>query len=406
MHIAYFINQYPKVSHSFIRREILALERLGHTVERFALRSDETELIDPLDKSEFAKTSYVLSEPKLVLVWAFLVVLLRRPSNFFKTLCLAIKLSRRSDRGLLRHFAYLLESCVLLQWQQQQAIQHIHAHFGTNSTAVVMFTHLLGGVGYSFTVHGPEEFDQPESISLEEKIKYCRFVVAISSYGRSQLYRWIPLEQWHKIKIVHCGLDDKFLADEKNKKSNISNQLVCVGRLCEQKGQLLLLESMKSLRDSGVDCKLILAGDGPMRMEIESRIFEYDLSDRVEITGWISSEQVKTLLMESRGLVLPSFAEGLPVVIMEALALYRPVITTYVAGIPELVHNEENGWLIPAGDSDVLTVALKALLNADSSKLSAMGLDGHNAVKERHNINNEAEKLSTLFEMGVENNVV
>lgn len=398
MHLAYFTNQYPKVSHSFIRREILALEQMGHSVERFALRSDEGELVDPSDKAEFGKTAYLLSDSKLNIILQALTVFIQQPIRFIMVFFFAIKLGFRSDRGVLRHIVYFLEACTLLKWQLQTGIEHIHAHFGTNSTTVVMFSYLLGGVGYSFTVHGPEEFDKPEFISLAEKIKNCRFVVAISSYGRSQLYRWIPLEEWDKVEVVHCGLDDSFLDNADNKQPSLSNQLVCVGRLCEQKGQLLLLESMKSLRDSGVGCTLVLAGDGPMRAEVERRISEYDLSDRVEITGWISSEQVKTLLIESRGLVLPSFAEGLPVVIMEALALYRPVITTYVAGIPELVKNETNGWLIPAGDSDALTVAMQSLLDAAPQTLSSMGLNGCRAVKEQHNIKTEAAKLAAHIE--------
>ncbi|MBL1321902.1 MAG: glycosyltransferase family 4 protein [Methylophaga sp.] len=400
MHLAYFTNQYPKVSHSFIRREILALEQLGHSVERFALRSDEAELVDPADQLEFSKTAYILSDSKLSIVLQAFGVLILHPIKFIMTLLVAVKLGFRSDRGILRHIAYFVESCVLLKWQLRNDIEHIHAHFGTNSTTVVLFAYLLGGVGYSFTVHGPEEFDKPEFISLAEKIKHSRFVVAISSYGRSQLFRWIPLEQWHKVKVVHCGLDDAFLMNN-SKEPNLSNQLVCVGRLCEQKGQLLLLESMKELSDSGIDCKLVLAGDGPMRAEVERRIVAYELSDRVEITGWISSEQVKKILIESRGLVLPSFAEGLPVVIMEALALCRPVITTYVAGIPELVKDGENGWLIPAGDSEALTSAIRAMLEANSQKLTTMGINGFKAVNEQHNIKIEAAKLGRYFEQGI-----
>ena len=401
MRIAYFTNQYPKVSHSFIRREILALEKLGHSVERFALRSDEAELVDPVDQSEFTKTSYVLSESKISIIVACLQVIFKRPLRFLTTFILAIKLGFRSDRGVLRNIAYLLESCVLLTWQRDKDIQHVHAHFGTNSTSVVMFAHLLGGAGYSFTVHGPEEFDKPEFISLAEKIKYSRFVVAISSYGRSQMFRWIPSEQWSKVKVVHCGLDAEFLADNNIVSPNVSRQLVCVGRLCEQKGQLFLLESMKALKDDGVNCHLVLAGAGPMRAEVERRISAYGLTEQVTITGWISSAQVKQILIDSRGLVLPSFAEGLPVVIMEALALYRPVITTYVAGIPELVKNSENGWLIPAGDVDALTAAMKGLLTADNHQLEAMGRCGHADVNAQHNIDVEAAKLACYFEQSL-----
>ena len=398
MRIAYFTNQYPKVSHSFIRREIIALEKLGHEVKRFALRSDEAELVDPADQEEFTKTAYVLSESKKVIIESCLSTIISQPVNFMTTFFKALKIGYGSDRGVLRHIIYLVESCVLLKWQQEHAIQHIHAHFGTNSTTVVMLTHFLGGAGYSFTVHGPEEFDKPDFISLSEKIINSRFVVAISSYGRSQLFRWIPSDQWPKVKIVHCGLDEAFLTGNKNIPTNTGNQLVCVGRLCEQKGQLLLLEALKKLKELDIDCKLVLAGDGPMRDEVERRIAAYDLLDRVEITGWISSDQVKNVLIESRGLVLPSFAEGLPVVIMESLAMCRPVISTYVAGIPELLKNEKNGWVIPAGNVDALTEAMKALLSADDEKLSAMGKAGHNEVNLQHNIETEAAKLAQYIE--------
>jgi colanic acid/amylovoran biosynthesis glycosyltransferase len=396
MKLAYFVNQYPKVSHSFIRREILALEKLGYEIERFALRTDKAELVDPLDQSELNQTRYILSEKPEKIISAFIKTVLSSPLSFITGLKSAIKLGLRSERGLIFHLIYLVEACLLLQWQKASGIAHIHAHFGTNSTTVVMLAHLMGGAEYSFTVHGPEEFDKPEFIHLAEKIKHCRFVVAISSYGRSQLFRWIPVSQWHKVKIIHCGLDSTFLESPAQKTPEASRQLICVGRLCEQKGQLLLLDAMKRLQDQGVSCKLILAGDGPMRKEVESRITEYNLP-AVEITGWISSDQVKQLLLASRGMVLPSFAEGLPVVIMEALALRRPVISTYVAGIPELIQSGVNGWLVPPGDVDALTSAMQNLLNATDSALETMGELGFNAVASHHNADHEAKKLAKLF---------
>lgn len=397
MKLAYFVNQYPKVSHSFIRREILALEKLGYEIERYALRTDKAELVDPLDQSELKQTRYILSEKPGKIMMALLKTVLSSPLLFVTGLKTAIKLGLYSERGLILHLIYLVEACLLLQWQRAFGITHIHAHFGTNSTTVVMLAQLMGGAGYSFTVHGPEEFDKPEFIHLAEKIKHCRFVVAISSYGRSQLFRWIPASQWNKVKIVHCGLDSTFLESPAQKIPEASRQLICIGRLCEQKGQLLLLEAMKQLQDEGIDCKLILAGDGPMRKEVESRIAEYKLRS-VEITGWISSDQVKQLLLDSRGMVLPSFAEGLPVVIMEALALHRPVISTYVAGIPELIQSGKNGWLVPPGDVDALTSAMQDLLNASDSALEIMGELGFKAVSSQHNAEQEAKKLASLFQ--------
>jgi colanic acid/amylovoran biosynthesis glycosyltransferase len=373
------------------------LERIGYNIERFSLRSDKDELVDSLDQNELIKTRYILAEQPLKIASAFIKTFCSSPQLFFKSLKVAIRLGLRSDRGLIRHLIYLIEACVLLQWEKTTGIEHIHAHFGTNSTAVVMLAQLLGGVGYSFTVHGPEEFDKPEFIHLAEKIHHSRFVVAISSYGRSQLFRWIPASEWHKVKIVRCGLDAAFLAQKATKIPEASRQLLCIGRLCEQKGQLLLLDAMKQLHDEGINCKLILAGDGPMRKDVENRIAAHQLNNVVEITGWISSEQVKSLLIESRGMVLPSFAEGLPVVIMEALALRRPVISTYVAGIPELIQHGKNGWLVPPGDVSSLKTAMQELLNASDTDLETMGERGFNAVFAQHDIEKEAGKLAALF---------
>jgi len=397
MKLAYFINQYPKLSHTFIRREILAIENLGHTVERFALRADDTVLVDPIDHVEFEKTSYVLSENSARIILICGGVLLRHPSKFFSVLWLASKMGLRSDRGLLRHIAYLLESCVLYNWQRQKNIQHIHAHFGTNSATVVMFARLLGGAEYSFTVHGPEEFDKPKMIHLSEKVKYSKFVVAVSSYGRSQLFRWVPHQYWNKIKEVHCGLETAFYEAPAIPVSN-TNKLICVGRLCEQKGQMLLVEAASRLMNKGVSFQLMLAGDGELRAEIEKFIIQYGLQDRVKITGWINSDQVRKEILASRALVLPSFAEGLPVVLMEAMALRRPVLSTYVAGIPELITPGKNGWLIPAGSTEYLMEAIEDCLNTPVVTLREMGEEGFKRVVARHSVDIEAAKLTRLFD--------
>lgn len=396
MKLAYFINQYPKVSHSFIRREIMALERLGYTVERYALRTNKDELVDPLDQSELSKTRYVLSERPLKIGLAFIKTFYSSPLLLYKAFKAAIFMGLRSDRGLILHLIYVIEACVLLQWEKTSGIYHIHAHFGTNSTTVVMLAYLLGGVGYSFTVHGPEEFDKPEFIHLAQKIHYCRFVVAISSYGRSQLYRWVRHDQWVKVKIVHCGLERAFY-DIPPVPIPVLSRLVCVGRLCEQKGQLLLIEAAHQLKEQNIAFELILAGDGEMRADIEALVDLYGLRDRVRITGWISSDRVREELLAAQGLVLPSFAEGLPVVIMEAMALRRPVLSTFVAGIPELAQPGENSWLFQAGSVEDLTSALLDFLSTPKDVLQRMGEAGYKRVLERHSIDIEAGKLAALF---------
>jgi glycosyltransferase involved in cell wall biosynthesis len=288
---------------------------------------------------------------------------------------------------------------VLRRWLADSGSQHVHAHFGTNSTMVALLCRMLGGPPYSFTVHGPEELDKPEALSLTEKIGAAAFVVAISSFGRSQLYRWCRVDQWPKIRVVRCGVDETYIDAESTPVPDVT-RLVCVGRLCEQKGQQLLVEAIGRLVAGGVDVELVLAGDGEMRPEVEQAIATHGVTRQVRITGWVDSDQIVDELRAARALVLPSFAEGLPVVIMEALALGRPVLTTYIAGIPELVTPEVNGWLVPAGSVDALVGALRELLATDSATLTEMGARGRERVLEAHDAKKSAAFLAQLFAGG------
>ena len=394
MKIAYFVNQYPAVSHSFIRREILALEKIGIEVTRIALRVDLDKLVDQGDRDELARTQYILGMSKASVLLLLFKYLIRHPYAGLKTTIASIRLGLNSERGILKHFAYFVEGIILNTWMRQKNIHHVHAHFGTNSTTVAMFASMLGDVQYSFTVHGPEEFDKPEYIHLTEKIHRAKFVVAITSFCRSQLFRQVTSEYWPKIKIVRCGLDKYFLENPTLVEDVSDNVFVCIGRLCEQKGQILLIEAMRDLLKAGHSAKLILAGDGPMREEIEQKIEQYGLGDNVKITGWISGEEVRNYLASSKAMVLPSFAEGLPVVIMEALAMRKPVITTYIAGIPELIENGIEGWLIPAGSLQDLTRALMKAINTEPETYKKMGESGYLKVAEYHNIDTESQRLA------------
>jgi colanic acid/amylovoran biosynthesis glycosyltransferase len=396
MRVAYLINQYPQVSHSFIRREILALERAGLEVTRLALRGWDSKLVDPEDISEYALTRFVLRDGAFPLVMAFLTAAFARPVKFWKSLQLTWRMARRSDRPLAVHLIYLAEACRILPWLETARIQHLHAHFGTNSAEVAMLTHALGGPRWSFTVHGPEEFDKPEFIGLAEKIRQCAFVVAISSYGRSQLYRLVHHSMWAKVQVIHCGLEQNYFDAGTNELPS-ARRLVCVGRLSEQKGQLLLLEAARRLAADGTDFELVLVGDGEMRAEIELFISSHRLTGSVRVTGWISGQQVRDEIGAARALVLPSFAEGLPVVIMEAMALKRPVISTFIAGIPELVQSGKHGWLMPAGDVEELVAVIRTCLTAPVRHLIAMGQAAHARVGARHHIDIEASRLLALF---------
>jgi glycosyltransferase involved in cell wall biosynthesis len=394
--VAYLVNQYPAVSHSFIRREIAALEAQGVSVARFSVRRPGT-LVDPADLAEAEKTRALLGAGPIALAAAWVFTAFAAPKAWLTVLGAAIRLGRRSDRGILRHVAYMAEACLLVRWLRAgENVTHLHAHFGTNSATVAMFSRTLGGPTYSFTVHGPEEFDHPIELSLPEKIARASAVVAVSDFGRSQLYRWIPHTEWPKVHVVHCGVDGAFLASGPQP-VNDNRRFVCVGRLCEQKGQLLILDAAAALAREGVAIEVVLAGDGPMRTEVDRRIRELGLEGSVRVTGWVSGDVVRQELLGARALLLPSFAEGLPVVLMEAFALGRPAITTFVAGIPELCENRVSGWLIPAGSVDAMTRAIKEALATPATELERMGRTAAAAAAARHDAHREAGRLAAIF---------
>jgi colanic acid/amylovoran biosynthesis glycosyltransferase len=396
LRVAYLVNQYPRVSHSFIRREIVALERRGVQVQRHAVRGWDAETPDPADAQERSNTRYLLGNGIFALAGPMLRTVFAEPRRFFAALAVALRMSRRADRPLFYHLVYFAEACLLRQWLRASAAVHLHAHFGTNAAEVALLVHALGGPPYSFTVHGPEEFDKPEALHLAEKVERAAFAVAVSSYGRSQLYRWSRPADWPRIEVVHCGLEPGFGSADACDPPDVP-RLVCVGRLCEQKGQLLLVEAVARLAQHRTLFELVLAGDGEMRGPIEALVRERGMGQQVRITGWLSGAQVREEILAARALVLPSFAEGLPVVIMEAMALRRPVISTYVAGIPELVRDGKEGWLVPAGDVDALAEAIRACLAMSPAALARLGEAARLRVLERHDIDIEAGKLAQLF---------
>lgn len=397
MTIAYILNTYPQPSHSFIRREIAALEAAGRPVARIAMRRPTMPLVDPLDKAEEEKTNYVLERGAMYLAGAMLKRALRQPSKTFAALRLALRTGARSPIGRLRHLIYLGEACAVANRCEAESIRHMHAHFGTNSASVAMLAHVAGGPSYSFTVHGPEEFDAPKALSLGDKTAHAAFTVAISSFGRSQLCRWAEPAHWPRLRIVHCGIDTERFP-EPTPISNGAPRLISIGRFSEQKGQLALIEAMALVVKMQPDAHLTLIGEGEFRPRLEAAIKEAGLGANIHLTGWLSEAQIREQFAQAQALILPSFAEGLPMVIMEAMAAGRPVIATYIAGIPELVQHGETGWLVPAGDPAALADAVDVLGHTDETTLTRMGQKGRARVLERHDATREAAKLARLFD--------
>jgi len=395
MRIAYLTNQYPSYSHSFIRREIDGLDDCGVTVDRYSIRATCC-LVDDDDKRERERTRAILNVGIAGLLLNLIETAVSRPIHFTRALWLALRMGMRCRPGVVRHLAYLAEACVLLKWIRETGAQHIHAHFATNSTAVAMLCNALGGPPFSFTAHGSCDIGIAPVIALGEKIRRAAFVVTASEFGRSQLFRWCGRESWNKIAVVHCGVDEAFL-NAPHVPIPDEPRFVCVGRLSSEKGQLLLVEAAALLAAEGTLAEIVLIGDGPMRPEIEALIARSALDDCVHITGWADADRVRREILAARALVLPSFYEGLPVVIMEAFALMRPVIATHIGGVPELVEPGVTGWLVPADSPAALAAAMRHVIEAPDEELRRMARNGAERVARHHNARTEAAKLVTLF---------
>jgi glycosyltransferase involved in cell wall biosynthesis len=390
--LAYLLNSYPMTSTTFIRREIAAIEAAGVSVKRFAVRHWNEPLVDPDDVAEQVRTEYLLTGNVGGLLTGPIGAILCYPVRLARTLPILLSLIRAAGGRVVHHIGYLLQAIHLRRRCEMMGITHIHAHFSTNAATVAMLCRLIGGPTYSFTVHGPDELVDPQSNGIVLKAEHARRIVAISHYCRDRLRDALPERLWDRIAIIPCGLDlDRFVPPPPG-----TGPLLCVGRLCAQKAQVEIPAAIAALAGRFPDLRVDLIGDGHARPAIEQAIRDHGVEDRVTLHGWRGNAETARMLAASRALLLPSHAEGLPIVIMEAFALGRPVITTRVAAIPELV-DASCGWLFDAGSVEGLREAIAAAMTAESGTLEAMGAEGRRRVEARHDLKNIAPMLIETF---------
>ncbi len=394
--LLYLTTEYPHISHTFIRREILGLQQRGYGIERVAINPGQM-MLDSEDLEESKITLHLLAQMKTEILKQVLLGAGAAGRRIFKAISAMFSLSRASDRGLLRHFAYFLEALALLSICRDRNIDHMHVHFGTNAASVAYLCRLMGGPQFSVTIHGPVEFDQPYGQSLGAKLTSAAFIIAITSFCRSQLYRWVPAEKWSDIHIVGCSIGSEWF-EAAQPIDQYSTGLVTVGRLDEQKGQLLMIDAYAEAVSAGFNEDLTIVGDGPFREAIESRIAEHQLQGKVHLAGWQDGAEIRKYLMSAKALVVSSFAEGLPVVIMEAMAVGRPIIATRINGIPELVRPGKEGWLVTPGDKEELTAALLAMSSTNLQELAEMGRQAKSRVRERHHTDDIVAKLDEVLQ--------
>ena len=395
MKLAYLLNAYPLISTTFIRREIAAIEAAGQPVDRYALRYWDGTLVDPDDIAEQERTHYILTGSKAALLIDVLLTVLRHPLRVLQLLPLWWRVWRNADRKFVQHVAYLIEALAFYRRVTRAGIDHVHTHFSTNATTVAMFARRLGGPSYSFTVHGPDELvpGEPAALSIIEKARDAAFIIAITRYCRDRIAQEAP-ESADNIRIVHCGIDlDGFPFDPQPPESS---RIICIGRLCANKGQVHIPPAVAQVIGEFPDLEVELIGGGEDEDAIRAAITAHGVENHVIVHGWGTGAYVREQLLAGRAMLLPSYAEGLPIGIMEALAIGRPVITTTIAGIPELV-DAGCGWIFAPGDEDAIARALRDVMRMTPAERAALGAEGRRRVEERHDLHKQARQLLAMF---------
>jgi glycosyltransferase involved in cell wall biosynthesis len=386
--IAYLVSDYDAPSHTFIRREAAALQHLGADIVAFS--------IQPGSKPDSDVTSVLGRSP-----WAYLLALIasavKRPSRFFSTWHLALRHRPPGLRAIVWAQFHFVEALVLARLLSQAGASHLHVHFANSGATVAMLAADYLRVPWSLTLHGISETDFPAGLLLPDKIARAKFVACASYFMQAQAMRMVSPDQWHKFQIVRCGVDTHRLGQMTSElaRSDLP-RLICVGRLSPEKGHLGLLEVISRLRARGIDSRLSLVGDGPLRPAIEDVVERMNIGDRVSLEGFLIEDDTLAAIASSDILVLPSFMEGLPVVLIEALAMGKPVVASRVAGIPELVEHGRSGLLFTPSDTEDLEEVLARIL-VDRTDWVTLGVAGKARVRSEFDSLQIAKPLLDMF---------
>ena len=395
MRLAYLTSQYPATSHTFISREVAALRELGVVVETFSIRAPtQTELNDDALSKEAKGTFTILRQPLTRFLVVQAIVLFTSPSGYFRTLARALGHRPPGLRGAAMAFVYFAEALVLARELKHRKITRLHNHFANAGAIVGFLAAGLLGIPWSFTMHGISETDYPAGLLLGKKIEAADFVVCVSYFGRAQAMRLVSPHHWDKLHVVRCGLPLSALPTPAANPSG--KYIICVGRLSSEKGQAGLLEAFAQVTGTAPEARLVFVGDGPEAADLRSRSQTFEIAEKVTFAGRLGEQETLEHIAASDILVLPSFMEGLPIVLMEAMALGTAVVASRVAGIPELVQDGKSGLLFTPSNWDELAACISRLLGDDGLR-STLAENGKAAVATEFDIKKSADKLCSLF---------
>jgi glycosyltransferase involved in cell wall biosynthesis len=405
--IAYVSSRYPAVSHTFIQREVAALRAIGIDVDTVAIRRAAAgEVLSQADRAEARTTYAILPVTLRRLAGAHLGALLRYPRAYRTTLARALKLAPRGLRGRLWQMFYFGEAVVLWDHARRRRVGHLHAHFANVGSDVALLAARLGAAAgrgprsWSMTMHGSTEFYDVREHRLPEKVADAAFVACISDFTRSQLMLSADPADWGKLELVRCGVDPEAFAPPARDGDRPPLRVLTVSRLVPGKGFALLLDALADAVGRGHDVVLAVVGDGPDGDALRARARRLGIVERVRWLGAVGQDEIRGHYAQADVFCLPSFAEGVPVVLMEAMAAELAVVATRIAGIPELVADGESGLLVTPARADELADAL-ARLAADPQLRRRLGRAGREAVLDGYVAGRWARVLAELFERRV-----
>ena len=383
---------------TFVLREVLALRELGFRVETASINRPDRP-VDRLTQAEAdeAKRTYCVKQHGFAgATVAKLQTVFGNFGGYWRGVALAFRLAGLDLRRLYLNLMYFIEALMVGQWMKRQGLRHLHVHLASQAASVGLFVRTVFGFGYSLTVHGPDEFYDAERQMLAEKIRAADFLCCISSFARSQLMKLSPYENWSKFVVSPLGVDPEIFAPRPERVSPETFEILCVGRLAPAKGQHILIDAVETLTQEGRSVRLRLVGSGPDEASLWVHAERVAARDRVVFEGAVDQDHIRDFYAAANAFCLPSFAEGLPVVLMEAMAMEIPCVTTYIAGIPELIRDGEDGLLVPASDLDALVIALANLMD-DAELRQRLGKSGRARVREHYDLRRNVERLAAIF---------
>lgn len=394
--IAYLASEYPGISHTFIFREIQTLRELGFVIKTASIRKPAALMkMTSTEKREAEGTLYIKSSSPLEIILAHFLIFILSPAHYFFMLREALFLSHIGPANVLKGLAYFIEAGILINWMKKNRIKHLHVHFANPAATVAMIASSYNSITFSISVHGPDIFYNVDACFLAEKIKKSVFIRCISYYCRSQLMRLVPNRFWPRMSIVRCGIDPEVYQPRPNPKNNIS-EILCVGRLVPAKGQHILLEACGKLKERGQTYHLTFIGDGEDQSSLESLAEQLGISDVTSFAGAVGQDEVHSYYDHADIFILASFAEGVPVVLMEAMAKEIPCISTRITGIPELIENGKDGLLVAPSNTDALADKLVELINNKTMR-QKLGTEGRKKILSKYNLNENCKLMAELF---------